>query len=668
MIDARVKLISFFIVTGFLVIIYNLVQVQIVDHEKYKFFAERQQNKSFIVKAERGLISDRNGEVLAYTKDDISYYVDSRMAKDSDIEKIASKFSAVFNKPKEFYVELIQSNSKNVCIEKKVPKAKALELNGFVANGFFSNQDFSRVYPYGSLASHLVGYVDYTNRGINGIEKHYDDKLQGSDGSKWVERDVLGRVISVNKDQTVPPRNGNNVYLTINKTYQKILEEGISQGLQEFGSDSAVGIIQNPNTGEILAMASFPAYDPNNYNLFSNSSRRNRAITDTYEPGSTMKAVSFSIMIEEGLIDEKKIIDTENGEFTYHDVKIADTHPERRMTVRQVLEYSSNIGMVKLTQKLDDNVLYKYLRDFGFNNPTSIDLPGEAKGYLKKPSLFTGISKPYISIGYEVSVTPLQMITAFSSLINGGILYEPFILKEMVDESGRKIKENNPTVIRRIIGPETSEQMKDLLVGVVENGTGNLAKLDNVLVGGKTGTSQKLIDGKYSKEKYNSSFIGFLPAENPKVVCLVYIDSPKRGKYGGKVAAPIFQKIARRLVEADRNLVPDESRINRTKHYIDEFIADFNDDEKMSSVANPGEIQKPVKKEVPIQKLNVMPDLTNLTTREAIAKLGELELKHKIIGSGKIASQSIKVGDKIEPGMLCVLRAKKKELKSLKIN
>ncbi len=660
MINSRALIIAGILFTGLIILALKLFTIQIAKHEYYTRVAETQQYKPQIIKAERGLIKDVNGEVLSYTFDDVSFFVDKRMMNQEKVDSIASVFSKVIGKPKSIYINLIKDGNKTVCLEKKVPMEQAIKLKKLVIDGLTYQEDFSRVYPYGSSASHVLGYVDKDGKGVEGIEKLFNDDLAGENGYYVFERDVLGRILSVDDNMSKAPQTGNTVQLTINKNYQKILEEEIANGIQKFGGESAVGIIMNPNTGEVLALANYPDFDPANYNLFDANNRRNRAITDTYEPGSTMKAITMSILIDNNLVNEAEVINTENGAYKYKGVTIYDSHKSTQLTVRQVLEQSSNIGMSKLIERVDDNTLYKYLRDFGFSNKTLVDLPSEAEGTMKLPKNFTGISKAYMSFGYEVAVTPLQMIAAFSALINGGTLYQPFITKSVTDHFGNVISENKATRIRTVIKKSTSDEIKNMMIGVVEQGSGTAAQLPDVLVGGKTGTAQKLVNNSYTSAKHNSSFIGFFPADNPKVVIYVLINSPVFGQYGGLVAAPVFHDVAKRMIESDINLVPNKKRIERQNNLMDQLIADMKNSAKSNSSVSRSYLNIAEKKTITSNRKfydrSTMPDLSNQSMRDAIAQLNEMGLQYKIVGTGKVVWQSIQPGLTFSKSDVCSLK------------
>ena len=661
MINSRALIITAVMLLAFVLLVAKLFTIQIGGHEYLSLVAQRQQNKPQTVYSERGIIKDRTGEVLSFTQENVSYFVDRRMMLPPKVDTLCSVFSGAFQKPREYYKKLIDEGVNNICLEKKVAMEKSLELRKVVVDGFFSKQEFTRVYPYGSLASHVLGYVGNMDmKGVEGIEKYYNKDLTGTDGYYVYERDVVGRIFAVDEKESVAPLTGNTVVLTLKKSYQKILEEEIAAGLQKYGGESAVGIMMNPNTGEVLALSNSPDFDPANYELFPADSRRDRAITDTYEPGSTIKPIILSLMFENNLVKEDEVIDTENGVYAIKNTKILDTHKHDRLTVKEVLEQSSNIGMAKLSARIPDEMLYTYLRDFGFSNLTSVDLPSEAEGLLKKPANFTSLTKPFMSFGYEIAVTPLQLITAYCAVINGGTLLQPYLVKSIIDHSGRTVTENSPKRIRTVISKTVSDKIRKMMVGVVENGTGKEAQLENVMVGGKTGTSQRLVNNSYSGSQHSSTFVGFFPAEDPQIVCLVLVNSPKIGQYGGLVSAPIFHNIAQRLIETDPGLVPNRKKIERKLSLIDQLVTDLKSAPKTvpKSYFDPGErkVENYKQRIVFNGNTTIMPDLFSVSMRDAVAQLNELGLQYKISGSGKVVWQSLEPGKSIAPGLVCTLR------------
>ncbi len=650
-----------FVLLIFIALVIRLFDIQVLKSDELKYFAKRQQITTEKINAERGLIYDRNNVLLVYNRNDVSFYLYLRMVSADDKKKIANKFSSVFGESKSHYISLMNDKGKTICLEKKAQSDKALLLKNFKINGLFFQDDPTRVYYYKDLASHLLGYVGNDYHGIDGIAKTFDEQLSGQDGSMVVLRDAIGDMITVAEEETKPAVPGDNLILTINKTYQSILEEELRNGIEKYGGNSAVGIIMDPNNGQVLALANTSDYDPNEYWKYSNDDRRDRAVTDTYEPGSTFKSFSMAALLDKKLCNENENIFVENGKYKFKNVNITDSHRNGWLTVRGIIEESSNIGMSKLVQRIDDDSFYKYLRAFGFGNFTSINLPGEVKGTLRKPNEWSAVSKAFMSFGYGVTVTPIQLATAYCAIVNGGILYQPEIILKEVKRDGEVVLDQKPIKVRRVISEETSARMRSLLVGVVKEGTGTNAQLSFVTVGGKTGTSQKLIEGKYSKQGYNSSFVGFFPADNPKIVCLILVNSPTIGRYGGSVAAPMFKNVAERIINTNSSLFENPSRPDQQESEIKVMFTNNTHTRPANNLSEKPALVKQAKVLNPLNK-NVMPDLSDYSLRDAILVLAKLGINYKVNGSGKIIAQSILPGEQISRGNTCVLTCKEKEV------
>ena len=668
--NARVLFIILLLFVVLAVLIGRLFTIQISEHEKYSKIAQRQQNKTTKIKAQRGLIKDRNGETLAYTKDDVSLFIDTRMTSKDEKEKIAKRFSSQFEKTAKYYLKKLNSANKNICLEKKASQEDVLNLSDFMASGYFTVEDYSRVYPYGSLASHILGFVDQELVGVNGVEKQLNQYLTGVDGYKYIERDVQGRIVTVNQKFSVKSEVGNNVELTIDRNLQKILEEELNKGIKKYKGESGVGIIMDPNSGEVLAMTNQPDYDPANYSLFSNQKRRNRVLTDTYEPGSTIKPFVMSMLLEEELTHEEEVINTENGKYRVKGATIKDTHKFKKLNSTGIISYSSNIGIAKLSDRIDDNLFYRYLRDYGFGNITSINMPGETGGLLKKPKYYSKISKNFISFGYEIGVTPIQLLTAYCALVNGGKLLQPYIIKSVRDADGNYIEEFSSNTIRQVISENTSQRVIEMMKETVSEGTGSEASLPNIEIAGKTGTTQRFIDNKYSNTDYNSSFVGFFPADNPRYIALIVVKSPKIGKYGGRVAAPIFKNIAERIVDSDKNIIPlekNEKNIDDSKYARNEETN--RDIFTISDLPDQNAVSNNEKQITSSEYGTSMPNLYNLTKRDAIKALNDLGVKYKIIGSGNVIWQSVVPGSGLKKNIECEIQCQLSNSKSkLRIN
>lgn len=654
--NSRALLVIIIILFLFTALTVKLVEIQIIKSEELTYYAKMQQTKLETIPAERGVIYDRNNTLLVYNRNDVSINLDLRMIPENSKNILAEKLSSTLGKSKSHYKKLMNQSRRTISIEKHVGREKAFRLiNDINISALFTVEKPTRVYQYGSLASHVLGYVNSEFVGVNGIAKTFEEDLNGDDGAIIVERDVLGRIITTIQDNEVKaPIPGYNLNLTIDINYQVILEDELKRGNEFYKGESATGIIMDPNTGEILALANVDDYDPNYYWKFSDYQRKNKAITDTYEPGSTIKAITLAALLDAGKCYESELINVENGKYKFRNTYIKDTHKNNYLTVSGILEESSNIGISKLIQRLDDDTYYKYLRGFGFGTYTSITLPGGVKGILKKPNQWSKLTKTFMSFGYGVSVTPLQLIVAYSAIVNGGILYEPHILKSKTDKSGVVKYESSPIVIRRVISEETSARVKKILRRAVKNGTGHLADLEEISVGGKTGTSRQIINGKYSRQKYHASFIGFFPADSPQLVCLVIVNSPQTEKYGGKVAAPIFKKIAERIINTDLKNFQQREKYNESKTADELILKTFSNNDNKNKTSNASYVQgnNELKKNF---ENNLMPDLKGRTVREALISLNLLGLKYDIRGSGIVVSQSINPGIRVKQNQVCRL-------------
>jgi len=657
MINSRALLVIALILILFTILTVKLVEIQIIKSEELTYYAKKQQTKLETIPAERGVIYDRNNTLLVYNRNDVSVYLDLRMIPKNRKNTLAEKLSSTFGRSKSYYKKLMNQSGKTIRIKKSVNREKAFRLiNDINLSALFTVEKPTRVYQYGSLASHILGYVNNDFVGVNGIAKAFEEDLKGDDGALIVERDVRGRIITTiqnNEVRTAIP--GYNLNLTIDINYQAILEDELKRGNKFYKGESATGIIMDPNTGEILALANVDDYDPNYYWKFSDSQRKNKAITDTYEPGSTIKAITLAALLDMGKCSENELVNVENGKYKFRNTYIRDTHKNNYLTVSGILEESSNIGISKLIQRLDDDTYYKYLRGFGFGTYTSVTLPGEVKGILKKPNQWSKLTKTFMSFGYGVSVTPLQLIMAYSAIVNGGILYEPHILKSATGKSSVVKYESSPVAVRRVISKETSTRVKKILRRAVKNGTGHLADLEEISVGGKTGTSQQIISGKYSRQKYHASFIGFFPADNPQLVCLVIVNSPQTEKYGGKVAAPIFKKIAERIINTDLKNFQQREKYIESKTVDEHILKTISDNDNKKKIINASYVQEnnELKKNY---DNNLMPDLKGRTVREALISLNLLGLKYDIRGSGIVVSQSINPGIRIKQNQVCRLK------------
>ncbi|MCM8757884.1 MAG: penicillin-binding protein 2 [Candidatus Omnitrophica bacterium] len=461
-----------------------------------------------------------------------------------DKETVIKKLSLILKLDHSYLRERLFRNKAFVWIARKLVPSQVEQIKALKIDGLGFIKESKRAYPNGYLASHLLGFAGLDNVGLEGIELFYDNYLKGKAGLALFLRDAKGNKLEL-IEKITPPIDGSDLVLTIDETIQYIAERELDKVFKVFRAKHAMIIVINPFTGEILALANRPTFDLNRANYTDVEVRKNIAITDMFEPGSSFKIVTAAAILEEGKVKEDDRFFCENGSYRVGNHILHDHRPHGWLTFKEVIEQSSNIGTTKLAQILGPDIIYRYVKSFGFGSCLGIDLPGEIAGTIKSPKFWSKTSIGAVPIGHEVGVTALQLVSAISVIANGGLLMKPFILKEVRNRDGEKIKEFSPQIIRRVISEETSRRLKDILVGVVENGTGKLAKIEGFKVAGKTGTAQKIgSDGRYVHDRFVASFIGFVPADNPVIAICIVIDEPYPYYFGGVVCAPVFKRVA----------------------------------------------------------------------------------------------------------------------------
>lgn len=558
--NGRLYFVLAFFLIGFSAVIGKLFKVQVLDHDELSEQAASQYRSQVIIPARRGVIRDRNGVILATNAFVVKLAVDPQEIKDKPA--LAAAFSKLFGKPKEDYLKILQDTSRRyIVLEKEVPQEIAKKLDYIKERGLLRETEMRRHYAFSERGSHILGFSSKDGRGLAGIEMYADKILRGTDGLAAMQRDGKGRSRPDVDYEQIPASNGDDLTLTIDERIQSRTESALRKGIERANAAAGIAIVMNPRTGEILAMANMPDFSPNDFFSASNEMLRNRAITDAFEPGSTMKVLTAAIALEEKAFKETDKINAEGGTWAIEGgAKIKDTHPYGMLTFRQALEKSSNVCFAKISDKIERRKFYKYMRDFGFGVYSGIDLPGEIKGYLRKPDRWDYNGKRYIAFGYAMTATPIQMAAAFAAIANDGIMMKPYLIAKRTNAKG-EVTEIQPQEIRRIVSPETAQEVRSILKGAVDSGTGTSTRIKGVSIGGKTGTAQQLVNGRYSKEHYTSSFIGFFPAEKPEYEILVMLRSPRNGYYGGAVSAPIFREIAMSILDMDGKL-PIEARTN----------------------------------------------------------------------------------------------------------
>ncbi len=559
-IKRRSLLVKFLILFMFLIVVVRLIQLQVFRSNELQQVALSQYVRPSKLPALRGKIYDANGNILASSTTALKVAIDPKSIKiKPEVVVSLSRFlSKITSRPQKYYLSKFDTSKSYVCLEKELSLIYKDELSKHNCFGVIVQEMQKRLYPYGTIAGQILGGMLSENQGKDGIESFFNNELKGTDGSVINYRDGKREIKRVIDYPRIEPKNGNSIYLTIDLTYQSIAEEELKKGARKYSAESGMVIIMNPKTGEVLAIAQYPEFDPSDSSPENLANRSIRAITDAVEPGSMFKIVTAAAALENKKVKPEQVFYAENGKYRCQIgknsfVNITDTHPYDYLTFEQALEVSSNIVFAKISYLVGSESVYKMARDMGFGSKTGIELPGETRGKLVSPNKWSGSTLQAMSRGYEVQTSPLQIITAYSAIANNGVLVKPYIVKKIVDQNSETIFENQPLVIRRVLSESNAKLLTKMLVSVVEGkrGTARSAQIEGMQIAGKTGTARLLVNGKYSSENLLASFVGYFPAEDPKVVCLVMLRNPKiNGSIagmGGSTSAPIFKEIAERI-------------------------------------------------------------------------------------------------------------------------
>ncbi|MFC1668511.1 peptidoglycan D,D-transpeptidase FtsI family protein [Chlamydiota bacterium] len=544
----KIILIGCFVILCYILLILRLFYLQI---HKHVFFSSKAQTQHVISKSlapRRGKIFDRNMRDLA-----ISVPVPSLYGVPEDIshpKKVATRLSSILGISKIYLFKRLSRKGKFIWLKRKITPEEQKVIRAENLPGIEFIEEIKRFYPGNTLLCHILGFVNIDNIGLAGIEYKFNDILSGVSGQLLTERDAAGREIVLLRKKDLAPKDGYHIVLTIDATIQEIVETELKKTIEEFQAVSGSIIVMDPHTGELLALANFPYFDPNNPGKYHESLRRNRAITDIFEPGSTFKPFILSIGIQEKIIELTDRFFCENGLFRIGSHILHDVHPYKLLTAQEIIQHSSNIGIAKIALKIGKKNVYLYLSKLGFGTRTTIELPGEVKGILHPLKRWSRYSIFSVPMGHEISVTAIQLVRAFCALANGGKLMKPLLIHKIIDSGNTVIFEATPEITSNLFSKDTSAAITDTLKSVTEpEGTGRKATVPGYAVAGKTGTAQKLEpDGTYSHSKYISSFIGYLPCNNPQAIIGVFINEPQKFHYGGTVAAPAFSKIASQLM------------------------------------------------------------------------------------------------------------------------
>ena len=621
----------------------RLIVLQVVQHDDLVARAERQQMSTVPAPAKRGEIFDRHGRLLAYSVDaDTIYAVPTEI---SDPAQTAAALCEALDdctkKTREELKDRLSQPRAFVYVKRRATPMQAKRVLALDLDGIGFRKESKRFYPNRELAANLLGYVGVDNVGLGGIEATYDKTVRGREGKLLVQTDARRHVFSRLERS---PTTGASIELTIDEQLQYIAEREVRAGVQASRADAGTAVVMDPHTGEILAMASWPTFNPNEYSASPESARRNRAVQDVYEPGSTFKLVTASAALEERVIKPHDTIDVSAGLIRFGGRVINDMHRYNQLTFADVVVKSSNVGAIKVGLKLGAERLGLYIKRFGFGRPSSPDFPGESPGIVWEPSKLNDSALASVSMGYQVAVTPLQMAAAASVIANGGTLYEPHVVRAVVKGTQRTIV--RPKAVRRAILNETAATLTDIMEQVVIDGTAKGAQLVSYNVAGKTGTADKLVNGRYSPYQQNVSFVGFVPSRNPVLTVLVMVDSPRvGGDTGGAIAAPIFKRIA------DASL--RRLGVTPTINPVPPVIVARQGEASLAPATGP--IVAPAVVALPANAETGVPDLTGMSAREALRELSRLGLSARMQGAGVVVQQHPPAGSPLEPGATCTL-------------
>ncbi len=627
----------------------RLLYLQVVKYSDLSARAERQQNRTVEAPAKRGEILDRNGRVLAYSVD-----ADTIYAVPTDIGDPAKAAAALCGaledcSPKErlALADRIRRGRAFVYVRRQASPEQARRVSALQLEGVGFMKENRRYYPNKDLAAHLLGYVGIDNTGLSGIEATYDPLIKGRAGTVLIQTDARRHAFSRIER---PPTTGAALELTIDEYIQHVAERELADGVERSGAASGSAIVMDPFTGEILALASYPTFNPNTYREGREQARRNRAIQDLYEPGSTFKVVTASAALEEKVVKPTDMIDASAGLIRFGSRVINDDHNYGVLSFENVIVRSSNVGAIKVALKLGADRIGGYVGRFGFGKALSPDFRGESPGIVWDSSQLSDSALASVAMGYQVGVTPLQMATAVSAVANGGELMQPRAVRAVVKNGHRSPVP--PKVLNRAISTGTAAQLTEIMESVVARGTGTRAQIDGFTIAGKTGTAKKLVDGSYrGHSDYNVSFVGFAPSRKPVVTVIVVVDSPHAAgvsPYGGVVAAPIFQRIteaALRHYAVPPSLNPPAPvLIVRREETLEQPTS--------------GPVQSPTLISLPSSSSGsaaVIPDLTGMDARDALRALAQLGLTARLYGTGLVVEQHPAAGVAIDSAVAASL-------------
>lgn len=634
-------------------ILARLGYLQLFRYGDYFSKAQHQQERVFEISPMRGTIYDRNGRELAVSLPMESCFADP--AEITDPSMVAGLLSRVLGVSSDDLEAKIREAHTPVRLARKVPPDVVDRIDAMQLRGVFFQKENRRVYPQRELAASVLGYVDVDEKGIGGIEYSLDKQIRGRPGRMMVMADGRQQFYDRREAAADP---GDSVVLTLDETIQYYAEKELARGIQDTHAKRGTIVVQDPNTGELLAVANWPPFDPNDAGSYPADAREDRAITAAYEPGSVFKVITMTGAIENGAVTPATLVDCQMGSMTLAGRVIHDAERLGILSVREVLEYSSNIGAIKVALRLGAPKFYDVIRAFGIGQLTGILLPGENRGLLRPVDDWSGNSIGSIAMGQEVSVTPIQIISAISAIANGGILYPPRIVREVRGEVPRPASSERPP--RRVTDTTTAASVREMMEGVVLKGTGErYTQLEGYTAAGKTGTAQKIdpATGRYSRTDYMSSFVGFAPVNDPAVTILVVFDSPRGGHYGNETAGPVFKRVAQEVLayldvphDVPAPSAPVETA-GRTRKPPEKLVAAHSNEARFRAAVAAAEKSAPAPTIlVDDAKAVLVPDFSGETVRRVTGVCVRLGLALSLIGNGVALQQSPDAGSRVARG------------------
>ena len=689
----------------------QLFRVNFVEGDELRNLWNEQAIDYISIPAQRGNIYDQDGSLLATNSVVYKAAIDPKVdgLTNAQVGQICDTLAKYTGRSSRFYQQKIKQapkRSRYVVLNKSIDTEAHQALRQLNIRGVILEEEYKRKYNFGTLAAHTLGFVNYDLDGMTGLEKEYDDQLRGEDGVQQVRRDRNGNIYAYLGAPRKQPQQGHSLHTTIDSHIQAILEEELKAGIDKTRSTSGSAIVMDPKTGAIKAMANYPTFNPNNPASLNSRNRRNFAISDMIEPGSTFKLVTSIAAVEQDKVQFDEQFETpEDGKTLIHGQWMRDHEPMGTLSFPEVIQKSSNVATARIAMRLSKDAFYQYARNLGFGTLTNIDLPNEESGRLPKPYEWSQVTLPWMSIGYEVQATPIQIAQAYAAFANGGTMMRPYLVEKITSGQDQVVQKQNPVPVRKIAEESTINKLYPIFKEVVsDSGTAEYAQVDGLSIVGKTGTAQKYIDGRYRNE-YRSSFVGVFPAEDPKYVCLIVLDDPDTyPPYGGVTAGPIFRKTAKRIAGLDneiekhilqkeqenevwalapnlKGLTKKDAKALLQKQQLPYKLQGHGDWITEQQPESGTELKASDKiiltlsntiAETEVQELpdgySLIPDVGGMSMRKAMVLLNNRGFNTEIIGSGTIYTQFPRPGDMMKQGRTVTIRGKAKPLESLTAN